>query len=152
MALNWDLTKIEDFEDLWEKVEDDWRPGFMDTYTVDEETGVKKRLNTVTNSLIWYCMSVHLHGITEKNYEEFFQRMQIVDRVTGGPMLSVTENGHIIPRPISLSEIKRHIGLSTNVGNIPRRQFMSKMNIQLRNHAGRVLYDEKKRLEKENEE
>ena len=70
MSLDWDLSGIKNYKELC------WGPA------TDEEG--YKLLNGVTDGLIWKTMSVGMGRITEKNYEEFFMRLCMIDVATEG--------------------------------------------------------------------
>ena len=106
-------------------------------------------MNPVTEALIWRCMSLDLGEITEKNWEEFEIRSRIYSRCFGEPLSRVVTRcpecdkecpnaekcGHCSawtvdksePFDFTVEEIKTHIGLSTNVSNKSRKQFLSKV-------------------------
>ena len=60
MGLHWDLTKIENHEEI--QADDEWG---------------------ITETIIWMTMSVGLQGITEENVEEFVQRAAILQALSG---------------------------------------------------------------------
>jgi hypothetical protein len=66
-----------------------------------------------TQSIIFTTMSVGLGEITEKNWLEFYARMNIIERLGGYT-------------PIPPERVKEHIGLSTNVSNETRNQWMKR--------------------------
>lgn len=92
MSLNWNLTAIADYETLC---------------FIGE--GEERRLNPVTDALIWYTLTVDIGQLTEKSFEEFFARMVIYDALRG-PLL--WEAGGY--RSITREELRQHIGLNTN--------------------------------------
>lgn len=67
-----------------------------------------------TESLVWLCRALDMNGITEKNLEEFVRRLRIWEHVHGGG-------------PIPREAVERRIGLSTNVSQLPFRQWEKKM-------------------------
>jgi hypothetical protein len=54
-------------------------------------------------SLIWACMAVGLHAITEENVDEFFRRLRIIEGVRPKP-----------PRLTPKADVVAMIGLKTN--------------------------------------
>lgn len=77
-----------------------------------------------TEHLIWHCVAVEMSGITEKNWKQFAQRYLAWHKVRNTP-----ENGMV-----SVADIKRRIGLWTNVGTTTDHQFnKSLVKILLRN-------------------
>lgn len=79
---------------------------------------------SITEHLIWHSIAVEMSGITEKNWKKFAQRYLAWHKVRNTP-----ENGMV-----SVADIKRRIGLRTNVGNTTDHQFSkSLVKILLRN-------------------
>lgn len=120
MSLDWDLSGIKNYKELC------WGPA------TDEEG--YKLLNGVTDGLIWKTMSVGMGRITEKNYEEFFMRLCMIDVATEGgegPLNTwvTDEDGKKTrgKRHYTLKEVYDHIGLSTNVSSMTRNQFKAKI-------------------------
>jgi hypothetical protein len=97
MSLNWNLTKMANWEALTEG--DEWR---------------------ITDSLIWATMAVGIHTITLANYEEFHARVSLWERLVGPYMVNTEDKK---PMYITLNDVKRRIGLSTNAGTKTRKQF-----------------------------
>lgn len=86
MALNYDITAID--QDVRSYVGEDG-----DRY-----------MTPVTETLIWSCLSVKLGEITEKNWREFYARLQTWNLVVCHEPSSITPQ-----------DVKNHIGLKTNV-------------------------------------
>jgi hypothetical protein len=63
-------------------------------------------------------MIVGLNSITEKTAMEFYTRISLYERIFGA-LRSVWEEGKDIPtsKPITLEEVRAHIGLGTNANN-----------------------------------
>jgi hypothetical protein len=91
MALNWDASKVE---------------------------GWKEKAGSVADMVIWMTMFVGINQITEKNYEEFYSRAALLEKLFGASLLKGGE-----PRPMTLEDIKAYIGLSTNASTLTRIQF-----------------------------
>ena len=66
-----------------------------------------------TQSIIFTTMAIGLGEITEKNWLEFYARMNILERLHGYTS-------------IPLERVKEHIGLSTNVNNETRSQWIKR--------------------------
>ena len=110
MSLNWDLTKIKNYEELcWKKDEDD---------TV--------RLNVVTDSLIWLTMAIGIGKITEENAPEVYGRIAAYEKLFGSFMIQFDNNGkqrvYITPE-----DVNNHIGLSTNVSKETEASFRKRI-------------------------
>lgn len=96
MALNWNIEKVANYKELTEGSE--W---------------------VTTDLLIWGTMFVGMHQITDKNYKEFYARYHLVELLSGA---FSTVDGK--PRFVTLEDVKRRIGLSTNAGTVPRTTFI----------------------------
>jgi len=134
--LHWNLTKIDSWKDVCE--------------------GHDGQMHAITNGLIMLTMCIDMGEITEKNYLEFFTRIDILQKlrgclfttnVYGGtnygappiPMLSSKfddPTGYVV----TVEDIKAHIGLTTNVSTKRRTSFLSRMF--------RHMLDDAKELEK----
>lgn len=110
MSLNWDLTKIENYQELC------WLPD------PTEENPKQTRLNPVTESLIWATMAVDIGRLTEKNLDEFAYRVFFYERAFQSFMNKGGE-----PEYLTYEDIKAHIGLSTNVIDITQSQWMKRI-------------------------
>jgi hypothetical protein len=102
MSLNWKTNKIENFQTVC---------------FIGE--GEERRLNPVTEALIWYTMSVDIGQLTDAILDEFYARMMIADRLYG-PLYSetyidgTTGQQRLRKRSLTYAELKAHVGLSTN--------------------------------------
>lgn len=131
MSLNWNLKKIKDHEKLC------WVPC--------HEVKGNVRLNSVTEVLIWLSLEIGLDEITEKNYKEFFIRVSLAEKLFGTYLFNPRDGDVHEPRPITLEDIKSHIGLDTNASNMTKTAFHKRMIDRFYREA-----DEKiKRKEKE---
>lgn len=100
MSLDFDLTEIPDYENV--------------CYYPDGQ------MNVVTNAIIFAMMGTHTGGeITAKNAEEVFVRISILERIHG-PYLTM-KGGE--PRPITLADVRAHVGLKTNAYSTGKRRF-----------------------------
>jgi hypothetical protein len=106
MPLNWDISKVENWEEL---------------YTPIDKEGYKK-LKHVPETIITLTMAVGMRGITEKNWERFLGRVRLVERIHGAFLY----NEDIQPVYISEADIKRMIGLHTNTTPMTRAQFLKR--------------------------
>lgn len=101
MPLNFNLGDIENWKEL-----------------LDSE-GKSKQL---TETLIWLTMTVGLQKITHQNWQDFYLRVYIYEKVFD-PFLR-DKNGK---RPITPEDVQRHIGLKTNSGSMSYPQFLKKV-------------------------
>lgn len=79
-----------------------------------EELVASDKEREITQYLVMCTIGVGLPGITEDTAEEFYIRMRIQEKVDGP--FSMTAN---------LPDIKRRVGMTTNVSKLSRQQFMS---------------------------
>lgn len=142
MSLDFRLNNIKDFQTVcWE-----WRtPGV-------EKDG--KKLNPLTEGLIWSTMAIGLGEITEKNIDEWMARLAITDKLFG--TMSVKWDGEKkIEMPYTREELVMHIGLTTNVTNEKRpswlkrttTRFMEETDYKLQRAARQRAEEEAKKAE-----
>jgi hypothetical protein len=122
MSLDWNLEKIADREAV--------------CYVEDEQAAARGeenrfRLNPVTDAIIWKTMSVGMGQITVKNFEEFFVRAKMSEAVFGSSMT----DGHGMDVGLTREDIRRHIGLSTNVSGMTEAQFARRLTDYMRKEA-----------------
>lgn len=84
----------------------------------------------LTESLVFHCLGNDMQEITEKNLDEFMIRMRIRERVFGCS-------------PLTREQVASHIGLSTNVSNKTRSQFLKKIGEILALEAMREVQNER---------
>ena len=99
--------------------------------------------SVITQTTVFLCAAIGMGSITEKNWKEFYIRSAVVDRVKGPFMYKDGE-----PRSLKSSDIKRRIGLKTNVTFVTkatwRKSFMEGLELDERwglNHSEDVLSD-----------
>lgn len=134
MPLTWDLTKIENADEVcWiEATQDDPNHGI--------EAG-KSYMNPLTNVLIWSTISVDLPGPTAENVGEFFARLRFTEQQLGPFLIRPEVDGK---RPegeaafITPEEVIAHIGLRCNVSTKSRVQWMKRWNQDLDGSKHRV--------------
>lgn len=100
MSLNADYRGIEDYKNL--------------VYVAAGKGPKGEQLYTespLAQALVFMQMELRLKGcITEANHREVFKRIWILEKV-GGPWL---RDGDGNPRPVTLADVRRFIGLKTN--------------------------------------
>ena len=99
MALNWNVEKVENYKEI-----------------VDGEE------MSVTDALIWATMTVGIGEITEANAEEFFKRLHLQEKVNGTWLVKGGK-----PEYITIDQVKRRIGLSTNAARFSRAEFNKRL-------------------------
>ena len=97
MSLNYNFSKVNDFETLHENGRE-W---------------------SKTDRLIWVCMSIGIPSITDDNYGEFYARLHFVELLQGARR---TEDGKSVY--FTVDDVKRRIGLTTNVSKQAHAQFV----------------------------
>jgi len=95
----------------------------FDEYDYDKKEGT---ISTLTDSMVWMTMLVDMGQITEKNWEEFFLRTQIWERLNGSMMVKFVE-GEQVHIYITPQDVKNYIGLSTNVAYLSDAKFRKKI-------------------------
>ena len=126
MGLNWDCTKIKNF--------DDW--GWVKGRDGEED------LSPTTDRLIWLTMAVDMGEITAKNADEFYIRTCLLD-------------AHLQPGiggEITREDVHRHIGLKTNVLTETRKVFLRNRMRHLEREMKRMECELQKEDEKKKEE
>ena len=109
MALNFDLTKIKNLDELW----------------LTNEKG-EEVMDPITNALIWGTISVGLHTIEEKNIDEWMFRLEVLALTDGHLLIKTKEDGTKEGYNPTRDEVERRIGLWTNAfPDKKRTKFMS---------------------------
>jgi hypothetical protein len=95
MPLNWNIEKVADWQQLSQNPEQ----------------------LQITDTLVWATMAIGMNKITADNYNEFYARLYLSQKLDGD--VTVTK-----------ADVKRRIGLTTNASTLTRKQFTDK-KIQL---------------------
>lgn len=125
MSISYDLTKIENYGDLY----------VLETNDDGQPTG-QARMNPITHAITRYvCMVIGMGEITEANVGEFWARVYAAEKVYGA-FLQDVENDAIVDHPLTYADIKRHIGLRTNVfPQESRTKFMNRLHKRIEEDA-----------------
>lgn len=99
MSLNWELSAIENWKELC---------------FLPDDGGMKPK----TYGLLMMSMCCGYSRITEKNYVDVFQRVQIYETTRG--VFAQNSEG---PMPVTLADVKAHIGLHVNATPRTVKQF-----------------------------
>jgi hypothetical protein len=127
MALNWNVENIEDYEQVC------W---------IGEKGEEGRRMNPVTHALIFNSIAIGIGRITKDNAAEVFARTSIIERING---TLLQRDGKDVP--IEFDDIRRHIGLSTNVSFENRKQWAMRWFVGHGDYL--VKYGEKRKSESE---
>ena len=114
MSLDFNLKKIKNYEELcWEEI--------------TNEFGEKqKRINPVTEVIIFRTMAVGMGEITEANWEEFYRRVVFWEHLFGASVVVPDGEGGFMDHYLTPKDIYDHIGLSTNVfPKVSKTKFLS---------------------------
>ena len=124
MALEWDITQIDDADSLW-------------TYNMDGEN----ILSPLTEVMIHLTTGVGMSEITEKNYKTFFRRGKELEVVYGmRGFLTEPENQTRMP---FLDEVHRHVGLKTNAEVLTNRKWSGHLRRQVEFTTNELIAKEK---------
>jgi hypothetical protein len=141
MSLNWQITQVENWEELWEPVtEEEMSKDMISTFRENED-GSWSRLNAITQSLIFRTMAVGIGDITKKTAPEFYARSVIFERLFNSFL--IWQDGK--KQAIRMEDVQRHIGLSTNVAYETAAKWSSRT---MKSVNGDLIYDYKKWLDK----
>ena len=125
MSLDWNIGQCENWEEL--KSDEEW---------------------PITDALIWATMSVDLGRITEKNVDEFFTRLRMVEKIHGFLLYKRDENKQQVSL-LTYAAVRRRIGLNTNVVDRSKAYFNKRMVERLRDVASKQLSYQKEAWEHE---
>ena len=125
MSLDWDISEVKNHEEV----------------TVEGAPWV------ITETLIWLTMAVDMGQITEENHEEFFKRVSIWETIHGPSMHKWNkETEEREPMPMTLEDVERRIGLSTNVITRDREEWGERIAEILFDRADRKVRDLKREV------
>jgi len=119
MSLNWNLKAVKDSDSFC----------FITAFA--DGDGYKRGdriFNPLTKSLIFVTMSLDIGEITEKNYVEFFQRLRLYEDLFG-QIIRFGGDQWDGPERTSLDDVRRHIGLTTNVTTKPLKTWLNRIII-----------------------
>lgn len=97
----------------------------------------------VTKAIVFRTMLTNMGEITEKNYEEFYTRIALCDRLFGSLIGLTDEDGEMKDYFITLADVKRRIGLETNVPEQSKAKFNGWLVRTLRRDVERSIREQK---------
>ena len=121
MSLDWSISNCEKWEEL--NSEEQW---------------------PITNSLIWATMPLGMSCINEKNYEEFYVRIAVYEKIRGPYMHKITDGGRE-KYYITLEDVRRRIGLYTNASKHTLNKMMSNIGKNIEHEVRYAMRDQKKK-------
>lgn len=127
MALNWNVEKIDNYETVC------W---------IGEKGSDDRRMNPVTEALIFNSMAIDIGLITDDNAAEVFARTRILESINGGMLIKDGKESKI-----TIEDIKAHVGLSTNVAFKSRKEWAMRWFVGHGDYL--VKYGEKRKTEQE---
>lgn len=111
MALNWSIEKVENYEEL-----------------LDKEECLKSPHSTI----VLATMQVGLNEITQNNWEEFYKRINFIEKVYGTYHYIDDKSGKAKPEYVKEDDIKRLIGLHTNASKKTPTQFLQQFSNEVK--------------------
>lgn len=151
MALNWNVSNVKN-NAAWRKATEEW-PGKMDCTDEQRAAGLEF-MHPATDKLVWATMAIGMPTITEKNYLEFFCRVQMYEALMGKmgwhnegsaelwteqdkPFGWVWHEGESWLSKVEV--IHANIGLYTNATRETRAQFVSRITKRFKEDYERVM-------------
>jgi hypothetical protein len=124
MSLDFDVSRMKNFNVLATLIEP----------CASQNTEAMKRWHPVTQALTFLTMGIGMNSITEKNWKEFYDRVNTWER-TVGPQLWRGDISKDDPRNwITPLEVYMHIGLGTNASSKTDAQFLKDCFANLKDH------------------
>ncbi len=108
MSLNWNLQQVENYEQFY-----------------DEQKDGLFSLNRVAHTIIFHCMSIGISEISEKNWEQFYDRVNMWEKIKGTTYLDSETRK---PLYITKEDVKSMIGLKTNVSDFSKNEFLKRLS------------------------
>jgi len=124
MALNWNLKKVKNFKRKVYRTIKEGERG----YSPDEK---QYRLRQIPERIIFYTLNTGISDITEKNYLQFYNRVNLLELQHGVSYFRITPKGKRKPIYTTLKDVKNMIGLSTNASRKTTSRFLKDNNIDL---------------------
>lgn len=119
MSLDWNIGKIKNWQELRVWGENDAMGSFV-PYKDQKQAHTEKtswKMDVCTETLVFSMMSIQMGEITEKNWQDVYTRMSFLEKVGGAQRQRfLKEEDEWEPIYYTPEDIKRRIGLATNVG------------------------------------
>jgi hypothetical protein len=114
MSLNWNLGDVKNYKRLYRKLKEGERG-----YSQEE---VNHTLKQKYEQIIWHTMIIGMREITDDNWEQFYNRINIWEK-TVGTNLYKGRTKKLIPLYVQKEDVQRMIGLRTNASTMTANQF-----------------------------
>ena len=126
MSLDWNLGDVKNYKRLYRKLKEGER-GYS-------KTEVRKTLKWEYEQIIWYTIIIGMRKITDDNWEQFYNRINIWEK-TVGTNLYKGNTKKLIPLYIQKEDVQRMIGLRTNASTMTANQFKKHLFYNLEQHG-----------------
>jgi hypothetical protein len=114
MSLDFDVSRMKNYNVLTTIVESPASAGGTP----------QKKWHPVTSALVFATMAIGMNHITEDNWEEFYNRLNMWERCNGPQLWRGQLDQHDPKNRITPLEVYMHIGLGTNASNKTKAQFL----------------------------
>lgn len=118
MSLDWNIKQIRDYIKLYRKIGEGERG-----YSATQPTFT---LRSESERIIWLTMIIGMREITEKNWEQFYNRVNFYEKNTDSHMWKKQKN-KLVPMYITKDQVQKMIGLSTNASTLTKNQFIKRV-------------------------
>ena len=118
MPLNWDLSDIKNYKNLYRKLTEGEQG-----YSTEE---IRKILKQSPKQMIYYTMTIGIGEITDKNWEQFYNRVKIWELIIGVSFYKKRSN-KLVPIYTTQEDVKRMIGLRTNASRMNASKFKKQL-------------------------
>tara|TARA_R110000824_G_scaffold254700_3_gene443704 strand:+ start:924 stop:1337 length:414 start_codon:yes stop_codon:yes gene_type:complete len=131
MPLTWDVTKVKTAYREISKEEYDalekQRTLMPNPSYIDKDLSQCYQMNTICNMLIFICgQSIGIPKITQENHVQVFERISFMEKLNGEFLAEINpKTKEKKSLPITLEQVKSHIGLRTNGSVFSKQKFLS---------------------------
>ena len=121
MSLDYNLSDIKNYNSLYRKLKKG-EEGYS-------ETEVYKKLKPQFERIIWVTMIIGIREITDKNWERFYNRINIWEKVFGSGYYKRNRK-KLVPILVTKEDVQRMIGLRTNASPLSDAKFKKHLSCQ----------------------
>ena len=115
MPLNWNLKDVNNYKKLYRKLKEG-----EEGYSSSEN---RSRLLHKPQEIIYFTMYIGMREITEKNWEQFYNRVHLHQVIKGTQYYNEVRK-KLVPSFITKEDVKRMIGLKTNASSYTKSKFL----------------------------